>query len=213
METTSYLFSFIAGLISVMSPCVLPVIPIIVTGNKNDSVLRPLLIVLGLGITFVIMGVLSTLFAHLFAPYMQSFEKVAAVIIIIFGILFLFDLNIFKKLTVFNKINYNGKGIFSGLILGMTLGLIWIPCVGPVLTSILAMVATTQDLIQGLVFLLIYTIGFSIPLLLAAYFAHFFREKMKLFKQNPLIIRVISGSVLILFGIYILIWGMISFSL
>ncbi len=209
MDTSSLLFSFVGGLLSVLSPCVLPVIPIIVTGRENDSRLRPLLIVLGLGITFILMGVLSTLFGQVIAPYFQSLEKISGIIIIIFGMMFLLDLNIFKKLSLFNRLNYNGNGLLSGLVLGMTLGLIWIPCVGPVLTSILAMVASAQDFTKGVLFLSIYSIGFSIPLLIAAYSAHLFRERVDFIKTKPQAIRIISGTILVLFGIYIMKFGML----
>ncbi len=212
MNTPTYLFSFIAGLLSILSPCVLPLIPIIITGNKNDSRFRPILIVVGLAITFVLMGILSTLFGQLIAPYMHYLEKAAGILIIIFGVLFLADINLFKNLKISNRLHYNGHGIFSGLILGMTLGLIWIPCVGPVLSSILAMVASTQDMSKGILLLLIYSAGFSIPLLLTAYSSHLFREKISILKTHPKEIRIISGTILILFGLYILIWGMIGFS-
>lgn len=213
MTTPTLFFSFIGGLLSVLSPCVLPVIPIVISGNQEDSKFRPLLITLGIGITFIMMGILSTLFGQVVAPYMQSLEKVAAVLIILFGILLLFNLNLFKKLTIFNKINYSGTGLFSGLILGMTLGLIWIPCVGPVLSSILTMVASTQDMTKGIVYLSIYTAGFSIPLLIAAYFSHFFKEKFSFVKKRPSLVRYTNSAILIAFGIYILVWGMIGISL
>jgi cytochrome c-type biogenesis protein len=209
MTISSIAFSFIGGLLSVLSPCVLPVIPIILTGRENDSKLRPLLIVIGLSITFILMGIVSTLFGQIIAPYIYFVEKLAGIIILLFGLLFLFNINVFKKVSIFNKLNYHGQGAFSGLILGATLGIIWIPCVGPVLTSILAMVATSNDLLKGVILLTIYSIGFSIPLLIAGYFSHFFRKNVTALKMNPLIVRIVSGSILIIFGIYILLWGMI----
>jgi cytochrome c-type biogenesis protein len=210
MTSPTLIFSFLAGLLSVLSPCVLPVIPIIIAGRPGDSKLRPLLIVFGVSLTFILMGILTTLFGQFLAPYIASFEKMAGFISILFGILFLFDINLFKKINLANKLQYNGSGIFSGLILGLTLGLIWVPCVGPVLASILAMVATTQTFWSGVFFLIVYSAGFSIPLLLAGYSSHFFRENIVFLKTHPRAVRITSSVVLILFGIYILKWGMLG---
>ncbi len=208
----TYLFALSAGLVSVLSPCVLPIIPIIVTGKTDDSKFRPLLIVLGLTLTFVLMGIISTLFGNIISPYVFSLEKVSGVVILLFGLLMLFNLNPMKGLSFFQRINYNGKGIFSGFILGMVLGLVWIPCVGPVLSSILAMVATSGSIKTGIISLLVYSFGFSIPLLLAAYFAHFFRTKFSVVKKNPNLVRYVSGGILTLFGFYIIVFGLVNFS-
>ena len=213
MLNVSYFFSFTAGILSVLSPCVLPLLPIIVAGKAEESKLRPLLIVLGLTITFVFMGIVSTLFGHLVSPFIYSIEKISGGIIILFGLLMCLDINLLKKLTFFQKINYQGKGTFSGLILGMVLGLIWIPCVGPVLSSILVMVATSGSLQIGILSLLLYSLGFSIPLLVAAYAAHFFRTKLSGIKRFPSIVRYLSGSLLIVFGTYICFYGLLNFSL
>ncbi len=213
MQTSSYLFSFSAGLLSVMSPCILPILPIIVTGKAQDSKFRPLLIVLGLASTFVLMGILSTLFGQIISPYIYSIEKISGVVILFFGIMLLLDINILKNIGIFGRINYQGEGALSGLFLGMTLGLIWIPCVGPVLSSILAMVASAQDMYIGITSLLVYSLGFAIPLLIAAYAAHFFRSKVVLVKQSPALVRYISAIILILFGLYIIFFGLINFTL
>lgn len=207
-----FVFAFTAGVVSVLSPCVLPIIPIIVAGKANESKIRPLLIVLGLATTFVLMGILSTLFGHLLSSYIYSIEKVSGGVILLFGLLMLFDINLLKKVTFFQRINYQEQGTFSGVILGMTLGLIWIPCVGPVLSSILAMVATTGSLKIGILSLLIYSLGFSLPLLVAAYSAHFFRTKFSIIKRYPLFVRYFSGTLLSLFGLYVLFFGLVSFS-
>ena len=210
MESPTLFFSLVAGFVSVLSPCVLPVIPIIVIGRENDSRLRPLLIVLGLSFTFILMGIASTLFGQIVAPYIYSIEKISGGIILLFGVMFLFDLNLFKKIVFFNRLNYRGRGTFSGLILGAVLGLIWIPCVGPVLTSILALVASVHQIVAGLSLLVAYSVGFAIPLLVAGYFAHFFRERAKILNSRPLFVRLVSGAILIGFGFYILIWGMVG---
>jgi cytochrome c-type biogenesis protein len=210
---TNILFSIGAGIASVASPCVLPVIPIILTGSSKDYKHRPLLIVIGLSISFIAMGIITSLFAGVIAGKMMMMEKIAGIIVIIFGLLMLLDINIFKKITVFNKIQSTSTGKWSGLFIGLTLGLIWIPCIGPMLSGVLTMVATDGTLVSGVTLLLFYSIGFSIPMLIAGYSSQYFRQKVSFLYEHPLAVRFISSSILILFGIYILTNGVVNIGL
>ncbi len=196
-----------AGLTSVLSPCVLPVLPIIVTGTERESKWRPIFIVAGLGITFISMGIISSLFGELIAGSMTILERFAGALILIFGVLTLFDINLFKHITFFNRFGSNGQrkeGNIAGMVMGISLGLIWIPCVGPMLSSVLAMVASEGSVPTGIFLLTIYTVGFSIPLLTAAYASKFFRGKFMSLQGSPMVVRIISGGVLVLFGIWII---------
>lgn len=200
-----------AGIASIASPCVLPMVPIIVTGTNDDHKYRPLLIVTGLSFSFIMMGVLTSLFAGAVAGVMPTVEKAVGVVVIIFGFSMLFGMNIFKKFTFFYKAQqFQSKGKWSGLILGMTLGIIWIPCVGPMLSGVLALVATQGQFTSGLILLAFYSLGFSIPMLLAGYASQSFRHKIRAVNEHPMAIRLISGLLLIAFGYYILTAGMLA---
>ncbi len=205
---------FGAGIVSVLSPCVLPVVPIIVTGREDDSKWRPVFIIAGLSITFIAMGIVSSLFGGIIAGKMDLFEKIAGLLILVFGILMLFDINLFKHVKFFNRFQQNGvrkQGNIAGMIMGISLGLIWIPCVGPMLSSVLATVATAGKIPVGILLLTIYSLGFAVPMLTAAYATSFFRNKVTLMRNNPLILRFINGGVLVIFGLYILFVGVINF--
>jgi len=207
------LLVFGAGVLSVLSPCVLPILPIIVTGTGQDCRYRPLLIVLGLAITFVLMGVISALFGGLIGQYMQHVEKAAGVLIILLGIAMLAGFNPFKGLGFLSNIHvHDHHGRWSGLLLGLTLGIIWIPCVGPVLSGVLAKVAGRGELGYGIVLLSLYTAGFSLPMLFVAYLSHAARKRLQFFLRHPLVIRVASGLVLIVFGAVIAFSGMLAFA-
>jgi cytochrome c-type biogenesis protein len=199
-----------AGIASVASPCVLPIIPIIVTGTENDHKYRPLLIVLGLGISFMAMGVLTSLFGGAIAGVMPVLEKGAGIVVIIFGLLMLLDINLFKRLTMFSNIQSSSQGRWSGLIMGLTLGLVWIPCVGPMLAGVLTLVATDGRLSTGMILLAFYSLGFAIPMLLLGYASQSIRLKIKQVNAHPLAIRLVSSSLLIAFGVFILTKGMLS---
>ena len=211
LSITTLLMVTFAGVASIASPCVLPMVPIIVTGTSDDHKYRPLLIVTGLSFSFIMMGVLTSLFAGAVAGLMPTVEKMVGVVVIIFGLSMLFGMNVFKKFTFFYKAQqFQSKGKWSGLILGMTLGIIWIPCVGPMLSGVLALVATQGQLSSGLILLAFYSLGFSIPMLLAGYASQSFRHKIRAVNEHPTAIRLISGVLLIAFGYYILTAGMLA---
>lgn len=211
LSATTFAMVTFAGLASIASPCVLPMVPIIVTGTDDDHKYRPVLIVAGLSFSFMIMGVLTSLFAGAVTGVMPMVEKGAGVVVILFGLSMLFGINVFKKFTFFYKAQQiESKGKWSGLILGMTLGLVWIPCVGPMLSGVLALVATQGKLASGLILLAFYSLGFSIPMLLAGYASQSIRHKIRAVNAHPMAIRLISGLLLIVFGYYILTAGMLA---
>lgn len=207
--TTLFMVTF-AGLASIASPCVLPMVPIIVTGTSEDHRHRPLLIVAGLSFSFIMMGAITSIFGGAVASFMPMVEKAAGVVVITFGLFMLMGVNVFKKFTFFYKFQrVESKGRWSGLILGLTLGLVWIPCVGPMLSGVLALVASQGQLSSGLILLAFYSLGFSIPMLLAGYASQSFRQKIRAVNSHPTAVRFISGVLLIAFGCYILTAGML----
>jgi cytochrome c-type biogenesis protein len=210
LDNINIFLVFTAGLASVLSPCVLPVVPIVVTGSADDHRLRPLLIVSGLSLTFIIMGVISSLFGVTIGPKMQYIEKAAAVLIIVFGLMLFFNVNLFKHFGFFSNIAVKTKGRLGGFLLGLTLGIIWIPCVGPILSSVLALVATQGRILTGVFLLSVYSLGFSVPMLIAGYFSQFFRNRFRGIRRYPVFINVGSGLVLIALGIFILTKGIIG---
>ncbi len=222
LSITSFALVFFAGLTSVLSPCVLPVIPIIVTGTEHDSKWRPLFIVGGLTLTFILMGIASSVLGRVITSKLYYLEKTAAILVILFGVLLIVDINLAKYMTFFNKFQQGGvqkAGNISAMFMGMTLGLIWIPCVGGQLGAVLAMIATgaenasTGTITFGIILMLVYSFGFAIPLLVAGYATQFFRKRMGAMMKSPAIIRIISGLLLIGFGVFIWMKGMISFQL
>jgi cytochrome c-type biogenesis protein len=149
-------------------------------------------------------------------------ERAAAVLIIIFGVLLIMDVNLAKHITFFNRFHQGGErkaGNIAALVAGMSLGLVWIPCVGGQLGAVLAMIATGAESAQagtltiGITLMLVYSLGFAIPLLLAGYASQFFRSRAGSVMKNPWLIRVASGLLLIGFGVFIWVQGMLVFQL
>jgi cytochrome c-type biogenesis protein len=209
LDLASIFASIIAGFLSILSPCILPILPIILLGSHKDDKTRPLFIIFGLSITFVALGILSVVFSSILVGKIQILEKISAFIILFFGMALMFDYNLFKRVTFFSSIKTNYTGKFAPILLGMSLGLIWIPCTGPVLSSILLLAASKSDFTIGVILLSLYSIGFSIPLIAIAYFSQFFRSKISGLMKYPNIIRYVSGIILVLLSLYIMVFGMV----
>lgn len=203
--------AFGAGFASVLSPCVLPILPIVAAGSEKDHKLRPVVLSLGLATSFVAMGILSSLAGSWLASRMRVIEIVAGILVAVMGLLLLLGIDTFKNLTIFQRFSHKaGTGPFSGFVLGMALGLVWIPCVGPFLSSVLAMVASQGSLGGGVVLLLIYSLGFSVPVLVAGYASHWFRSKTQAVRKHAMLVRIAGGSLLISLGLYIAFQGAYS---
>jgi cytochrome c-type biogenesis protein len=201
--------SFGAGLASVASPCVLPVLPIIVAGRTDEDRARPALIVAGVALAFIAMGVASSLFGGAIGPALPWLEKATGVLVLVFGLLLLADVNLFKRLTWLQGIQVRGGGRWSGLVLGASLGLVWIPCVGPMLSSVLAMVASEGTLAAGVGLLFVYSLGFAVPMLAVGYGSQALRQRVRAVAAHPVAVRWVSGLILVVFGIVILKKGML----
>ena len=205
------LFAFGAGLVSIASPCVLPVLPIVMAGPPGENRFRPVAIVAGLMSAFVLMGVLSSLFGSVVGPLLVRLEKPVGVLIGIVGLLVLLDLNPFKRLRVGGGAGAERKkGLGSGVLLGASLGLVWSPCVGPFLSAILGMVAARAQVGEAVALLVFYSLGFALPMLVAGYASQLFREKTAFLKTRPIAVRLASGALLVGLSVWILAKGLYS---
>jgi cytochrome c-type biogenesis protein len=209
LDAPTLALTFGAGLASVASPCVLPVVPVIVTGTSDDHRSRPALVVAGIAASFVAMGVLTSLFGAAIGPALPFLEKTVGALVVAFGVLLLLDVNVFKRLTALQRIPSPGAGRWSGLLLGTSLGLVWIPCVGPMLSSVLATVAAKGTLASGVVLLGVYSLGFAVPMLAVGYGSHALRRRVRAVAAWPRAVRWASGLLLVAFGGVVLWKGML----
>ncbi|UGV40861.1 cytochrome c biogenesis protein CcdA [Methanococcoides orientis] len=198
------LAAFMAGLISIFSPCVLPLLPAIFAYSTSKGPLRPFAIVLGLTISFTVMGVVTSAFGSLFQQYLPYLSLFAGLIIILFGVTLLFDLGTFNISGSFSGIGVQEKGLLGGLLFGMSLGIIWIPCVGPILASILTLVAIEGDIAYGAFLLFIYSMGVGIPMLVIAYSANISSSALSSIAKYDSYLKKGAGIVLIFVGLWML---------
>lgn len=200
-----------AGVASVFSPCVLPVIPIIVAGAEREDKLRPLIVVMGLAVSFMAMGAISSLFGALLIGKTRYIEIAGSLIIVLMGMMVMFDFSIFKKMYALSNIQVKGEGRFGGFILGIALGVIWVPCVGPFLSSILTMVGTSGEVLKGIILLGFYSIGLGIPMLIVGYSSLVVQNRIKSLLKHDTILRFVTGGILVFFGLYSIIRGNAAF--
>lgn len=206
MVTTdiSPLAVLLAGIVSVLSPCTLPLLPAILAFSTKEGKSSPLAVIAGLVISFTAMGVLTSAFGALLIRYIPYLQLIASITIVLFGIVMLFDLQVFNRLSIFTSKVHNSKkqGLSGGILLGLSLGIIWIPCVGPLLGSVLVLVAMRGNLIYGASLLLIYSIGFAIPMLIIAYSANVSSTRLRSIARYDFIVKKIAGVILIIVGIW-----------
>ena len=216
----SVFWVFIAGMATVITPCVLPVLPAVLSGSVGSR-LRPVAIVTGMSITFTLMGVLISAVVSfgLFAEYLRWLSVLF--IISMGAVMFDDDINQAYVNITSSIINAGrqhlsfignpgsiapGEGLLGGLFLGMSLGILWIPCVGPILGSVFAYVAqsSASNLLYGTTLLLIYSLGVSIPILIIAYSGKRISSRVSWFVKRGHFFKKLSGMVLILVGLMML---------
>ncbi|MDP2217524.1 MAG: cytochrome c biogenesis CcdA family protein [Methanolobus sp.] len=193
--------SFLAGIVSVLSPCVLPLLPVILAYSAGKGKFRPFAIVFGLSLSFTLMGIIASAFGAVLYPHIENLRILAGLLIAIFGISMLFGADIFGIVANYTgKIHVQNNSAFGGLLLGVSLGVIWIPCVGPILGAILAAVALEGNMTYGASMLFIYSIGFAVPMLIIAYSANISSARLSRIARYDAIIKKVAGVLLILAG-------------
>ena len=208
------LIAFSAGLISFLSPCVLPLIPgyiSYVSGSsfneliekKNTNLIPIILFTVGFSIVFIIFGAASTFLGQLLLQNSFELRIVAGVIIIIFSLHIIGLINL-KFLNYEKRIQTNNnKNIFSPIIIGAAFGFGWTPCIGPILGSILVLAATEESVNKGILLLFFYSLGLAIPFILSGYLIQKFLIFSKNFKKNINLVSKIGGIVLLITGVLI----------
>ena len=204
-----------AGLISFLSPCVLPLIPgyiSYVSGNslnelierKKVNIIPTILFTVGFSIVFIIFGAASTFLGKFLLQNSFELRILAGVIIIIFSLHIMGIINL-KFLNYEKRIQTNNnKNFYSPIIIGAAFGFGWTPCIGPILGSILVLAATEESINKGVLLLFFYSLGLAIPFILSGFLIQKFLIFSKNFKKNINIVSKIGGSILLVTGILIL---------
>lgn len=209
------MIAFGAGLISFLSPCVLPLIPgyvSFITGSTLNEILEkkkidllPLIVFsLGFSFVFIVFGATASFLGQILLQNSQILRTIAGVIIIIFSLQLIGVLNI-KFLNVEKKFyTKKSNNILFVFIIGMAFGFGWTPCIGPILGSILALASTEETINKAILLLSFYSLGLAIPFVLSGYLMQKFLLFSKNFKRNINLVTKGGGIILLITGILIL---------
>jgi cytochrome c-type biogenesis protein len=209
------IIAFGAGLISFLSPCVLPLIPgyiSFISGaslnelltNKKINIIPLILFTLGFSFVFIMFGAAASYLGQVILQNSQTLRIIAGLVIVVFslqliGIVNIGFLNFEKK--IYTKKNNN---IWFSFIIGMAFGFGWTPCIGPILGSILALASTEETIFRAIILLSFYSLGLAIPFILSGYLMQRFLMFSKNFKKNINLVSKGGGAILLITGILIL---------
>ncbi len=204
----NFYMALIAGMASFFSPCVLPLIPVYiaylggVVNSKSKLLNNSLGFVLGFTIIFMLLGASATLLGQFLLANQIILQKIAGLIIIIFGLQLTQVINIpFLNIEKRRYIKNQGTGFWQSVLFGLAFGSGWTPCIGPILGSILALASTTGSLIQGMSLLFSYALGLAIPFILAALLMDSLKDKWSKIIKKTIWFNRLAGALLMLFGI------------
>lgn len=221
MEQVSIIAALTAGIISFLSPCVLPLVPAYISfisgvsleelkqGQDRSKILmrvsiRMAVFIMGFSLVFILLGASATFIGNFLLTRMHVLSKIAGVVIVIFG-LHLVGIYRLNFLNYERRFQVTGKALntFTILVLGMAFAFGWTPCIGPILAAILTLAATQQTIMQGVVLLGVYSIGLGIPFFLTGLAISSFLGLFQWFRKYFRLIEVISGIFLIILGVMI----------
>jgi cytochrome c-type biogenesis protein len=223
METSdiSVAGAFVAGLLSFLSPCVLPLIPSYVTyitglsfadlqaehpthKVRQQTLIHSLLFIAGFTFIFVLLGASATFIGTFLQQHMGAIRRVGGIMIVLFGVHLtgIFPIHFLlgeKRFTLHRK----PAGYVGSFFVGLAFAAGWTPCIGPILASILMVAATEETVIKGIGLLLAYSMGLAIPFFLAALAMHQFLSLFNRFKQYIRVFEIITGVFLVVVGVLI----------
>ncbi|HUZ18894.1 MAG TPA: cytochrome c biogenesis protein CcdA [Spirochaetia bacterium] len=207
--------AFAAGIVSFISPCILPLIPSYVSllggttikglteeaALRRAAVINTLFFIGGFTAIFILLGALFSAAFGLFAAGIIEYINIAAgIIVIILGLNFIFDF--WKFLNFEKRIHLQGKPTsrVGSLLFGMAFGAGWTPCIGPILGSILLLAGASGSLVQGVALLFVYSLGLGVPFLITGFFLSQALAQLTRLKRHLKTIKIASGIFLIIIG-------------
>ena len=203
-----YVISFLEGIITFISPCLLPMLPIYISyfaGGGERSTKKTLTgaigFVVGFTVVFTLMGALAGTVGSFLKEHQTAVNIISGIVVIFFGLNFLgvFKLNLFRGSD--RSVDTSNMGFFSAMLFGMIFSLGWTPCVGAFLGSALMLASQQGSVLVGTLMLLAYSLGLGVPFILSAVLIDKLKSAFDWIKRNYKVINIVSGSLLVLIGI------------
>ena len=205
-----YLLTFLEGIASFISPCILPMLPIYISyfvgkDNKKTSkaVVNSIGFVIGFTLVFLLLSIFASSVGKIISGNIKYIKIIFGIIIILLGLNYMeiLKLNFLNK-TKRVKADTKDLNFLKALIFGVLFSISWTPCIGTFLSSALLLIAKEQEILKGIILMLIYSVGLGIPFIISAIFIEKLKTLFDVIKKNYGIIKKVSGLVLIVMGIY-----------
>lgn len=212
--------AFLAGLLSFLSPCVLPLVPPYLCyitgysledlsdsrsqarGRTREIVAAALFFVIGFSAVFVAMGAAASVIGQVLREHWGLLAKISGAFIVLMGLHFL---GLFKLTFLHRQAQYRHEvrpaGLLGAFAIGVAFAFGWTPCIGPVLAVILAVAASTESISQGSILLSIYSAGLGVPFLAAALFVGNFLSFLRRFRHRAMTVEKLMGALLVITGV------------
>lgn len=207
-----YLLTFLEGLASFISPCLLPMLPIYISyfmgeeeKGKKKAVLNSIAFVLGFTLVFLTLSIFANVAGNIISRYIRNIKIVFGIIIIILGFNYMEILKLkFLNKTKGIKIKDKNLNFFKAMTFGILFSISWTPCIGTFLASALFLIAKEQELVKGILLMILYSIGLGIPFIISAILIEKLKEVFDFIKKNYKKVKIISGLILIIMGLYMI---------
>ena len=208
-----YFLTFLEGIASFISPCLLPMLPIYITyfsgsdSKKNKALKNSIAFVLGFSLIFMILAILSNLMGIFLTQYLKYIKYAFGVLIIFLGLNYMeiFKFKLFSKFKKFNS-NVKDMGIIKAFIFGIMFSISMTPCVGTFLSSALLLIANQDSLLKGTSLIVLYCLGLGIPFIISSLLIDKLKNVFNVIKKNYKKVKIISGIILIIMGIYLILF-------
>ncbi len=203
-----YFITFLEGIITFVSPCLLPMLPVYVSyfaGGEERTTAKTLKnalgFVAGFTMVFVLMGALAGTLGGFLGRHQTAVNIITGLIVVFFGLNFLgvFKLNIFKGIS--RTVDKKELGFFSSMLFGMVFSVGWTPCVGAFLGSAIMLASQQGQVFAGMLMLLLYSLGLGIPFVVSALLIDKLKSTFDAIKKNYRVINIVSGCLLIVIGV------------
>lgn len=212
MKDLSFGIVFLEGVASFLSPCFLPLMPVYlgylsgeaVSNRKWKVIKNSLGFILGFTFIFIILGAAASSIGHFLLVYRKLIDKILGVLVIIMGLFYMEIINI-GFLNIERRFGFEGKktGFSGAVLLGAAVSFGWTPCIGSILTSVLALAASRNSLLYGIYLLFAYSMGIAVPFLAAAVLIEEASTGIRKILRYTKVIKVVTGLILIATGIMI----------
>lgn len=207
-----YVLTFLEGIASFISPCLLPMVPIYISyfigednNNNKKAILNAVGFVLGFTTVFLILSIFASQLGAILSTNIRYIKIFFGAVIILFGLNYMGLLNIsFLNKSKAKNMNTKDFNFFKAMLFGILFSVSWTPCIGTFFSSALLLIAREQDMLKGIILMLLYSIGLGIPFIISAILIEKLKNVFDFIKKNYDVIKRISGAILIIAGIYMI---------